>query len=204
MFERPGITLRTLGLAGALATAIVLATSGGGSAAVPACPSFTAQGDAQDTFVELGGSPRHHVGELDPDRDGVACEDLPGPYKGYATIGYNRAERFFYGTATMPAGGAGEGEVPCLYGDRHGDDAPRKVEIFRITPEGDKPVFDGYAGKAEALPASGRLLWKAKKVLREPGLYYATFEERIRSTPYGPTECPGFSSQPTLLPRPRR
>jgi len=203
MFERPGTRTRALGLVGLLGAASLLALTGSGGAAGPGCASFGNQADAQDAFLELGGSPRRQVGKLDPDRDGVACEGLPGPYKGYATIGYNRKKQFFYGTATMPPS-AGGGEFPCLRGDRHSDETPRKVHIFRITPSGDEPLSDEYAGKAEARPDSGRLLWKAERILPEPGRYYAAFEERIRVNPYGPNACPGFSSQPTLLPRPKR
>ncbi len=196
--------MRALGLAGLLGAASLLALAGNGAAAVPGCPSFGSQSEAQDAFVELGGSPRDHVGKLDSDHDGVACEGLSGPYKGYATIGYNREKQFFYGTATMPRG-SGKGGVHCLYGDRRGGNSPRKVHVFRITSSGDKPLLgDGYAGKAEALSASGRLLWKAEKAVPVAGRYYASFEERIRLTPYGRSECPSFSSQPTLLPRPRR
>jgi hypothetical protein len=203
MFERTGSKLGALGLAAFLGAWCLPAVTGSSAAAGPVCASFAAQADAQDAFAELGGTPRRQLGKLDPDRDGVACESLPGPYKGYATIGYNRKEQFFYGTATMPSGSGGGG-APCLYGDRQSDDSPRKVRIFRITPNGDVPLLGANAGKAEARPASGRLLWKAEEVLPAPGSYYATFEERIRVTPYGPTECPGFSSQPTLLPRATR
>lgn len=204
MLERIGIKAGTLALALLAAAGCLLALASSGDAGVRGCGSFGSQADAQDELFALGGTPRHPVGKLDPDRDGVACEGLPGPYKGYATIGYNRKKRFFYGTATMPPRGGGEGEAACLYGDRHSDESPRKVNIFRVTPNGDKGLVGEYGGKAEALPASGRLIWKVERVIAEPGRYYAAFQERIRVTPYGPTECPGFNSQPTLLPRPKR
>lgn len=181
----------------------LFALAGSGSAAAPGCGAFKAQGDAQDEFLERGGGPGRNVGGMDADRDGVACEGLPAPYKGYATIGYNRKKGFFFGTATMPTRASAEAGFACLYGNRHFDDAARKVNVFRVTSSGDKPLLGEYRGAAEARPESGRLLWKAEKAKPLPGLYYATFEERIPTTPYGRNECPAFSSQPAQLPRPR-
>ena len=103
----------------------------------------------------------------------------------------------------MPAGNDGSG-FPCLYGNRRFPDAPRKVDLYRITPRGDKPLIGEFQGKAEARPQSGRLLWKADVSGPPTGRYYVSFEARIPLRPYGPNECPGFSSQPTLLPRPTR
>lgn len=191
---------------GAVALAVIvgvvgaLASAGGGTAAVPGCGSFDAQSDAQDVFIERGGSPKRNLGGMDPDRDGVACENLPGPYKGYATVGYNRKKQFFFGTATMPSGASGE--PACMYGNRRYPDAARRVNLFRITPDGDKPLLGEYQGRTEARPAKGRLLWKAKRVRPARGLYYAEVEERIPLSAYGRVECPGFSSRPALLPRP--
>ncbi|MBK5219879.1 MAG: hypothetical protein JJE35_08845 [Thermoleophilia bacterium] len=204
MYGRAGIKTGALALTATVGAVAMLAFAGSTAAAMPGCGSFAAQADAQDAFVELGGSPQRKVGNLDPNRDGVACEGLPGPYKGYATIGYNRKKQFFYGIATMPPNGTGGTEIPCLYGNRHFDDAPRKVNIFRVTPSGDKPLIGEFKGKAEARPESGHLLWKAEKSHPLFGRYYVAFEERIPLSPYGPNECPGFSSRPTLLPRPTR
>jgi hypothetical protein len=203
MFDSARIKVGALALMGFSWTLAMLALGGSGIAAAPGCGAFKAQGDAQDSFLEHGGSPRRDVGRMDPDGDGVACEGLPAPYKGYATIGYNRKREFFYGTATMPVGADGRPGYPCLYGNRHFHRAARKVNIFRVTPKGDVPLIGEYRGAVEALPGSGRLIWKAEKENLEPGRYYAAFEERIRTTPYGRNECPGFSSKPALLPRPR-
>ncbi len=202
MSYRPGTKLGALALV-ALASLLTLALAASGNAAVPGCAGYRSQGEAQDAFVGAGGGPGRNLGNLDPDRDGVACEALPAPYKGYATIGYNRKRQFFYGTATMPQATTSEGPYPCMFGDRIGDDAPRKVNVFRVTAGGDRALLGPSAGRTAQGP-DGRLLWKADKPLPGPGRYYASFEERIRTDPYGPTDCPGFSSRPTLLPRPQR
>ncbi len=164
------------------------------------CHSFKAQGDAEAYFLEHGGSPARNVAQMDGDHDGVACEGLGAPYVGYATIGYNRRKHFLYGTATMPPGASPvPAEPPCLVGDRKGPEGPRRLRVYRVTPGGDERVFSQAIG-AEAKPASDRLLWKQDLARIEPGVYYAEFLEPIRLTPYGRSECPGFSSAPTRLP----
>lgn len=92
MFDRTRMRVAGAALA-VLAGAVVMGFgAAGGAAAVPGCEAFGAQGDAQDAFIEAGGSPARNAGSMDPDGDGVACEDLPAPFKGYATIGYHRGE----------------------------------------------------------------------------------------------------------------
>jgi hypothetical protein len=97
----------------------------------------------------------------------------------------------------MPDGVEGEG-FPCLYGNRHFAEGPRLLTVFRAQPGADRPVT-GAVG-AEAKPGSGRLVWKADKKVVVAGSYYAAFEERVPLSPYGPNECPGFSSRETRLP----
>jgi hypothetical protein len=196
--------LRALpGAIAAVAVALALATwtsMAGGAPAPPGCDSFGSQAAAQEYFAALGGGPRSPVGELDDDRDGVACEGLPGPYEGFATIGYSR-KKFLYGTASLPpAGGGGEG-FPCLYGNRHFVDGPRLLTVFKVQP-GPDPAVTRAVG-AEAKPASGRLVWKVEKKLLVDGRYYAAFEARQPLSPYGPNECPGFDSGETKLPKPQ-
>jgi len=169
---------------------------------VPGCSSFSSQAAAQDYFAELGGSPRRAVGDLDGDSDGVACEGLSGPYKPFATIGYNRKGGFFYGIASMPPAATGDERYPCLYGNRHFPDGPRRLNVYKVVPGPDKATF-GVLG-AEARPESGRLLWKAEREDVTPGSYYVGFEEKIRLSPYGANECPGFRSAEIALPQPRR
>ncbi len=186
----------------ALTALAVWATAAIAVTPVPGCPSFAGQAGAQDYFGRYGGSPRHPVGNLDPDRDGIACEGLSGPYKAFATIGYNRKGHFFYGVASMPPATNGEEVFPCLYGNRHFADGPRLLNVYKVQPGADKPIF-GVLG-AEARPESGRLLWKADRDAVTPGRYYVAFEERVPLTPYGANECPGFRSAEAALPRPSR
>jgi hypothetical protein len=148
----------------------------------------------------MDGSPSRDATGLDADGDGVACEGLPGPYEGFATIGYNAKAHFFYGTASMPPLGSGGG-FACLSGNRHFPEGPRRLKIYRARPGSDLAVSRALG--AEAKPSSGRLLWKLEAPLAVHGRYYAAFEEEVRLSPYKPTECPGFSSLETRLPRPK-
>jgi len=174
-----------------------------GSPQGESCAEFTAQADAQTRFAELGGSPAHAVGALDGDRDGIACEGLPGPYAGYATLGYNRRGGFLYGVVTMPAAPGGEERFPCLRGNPKGPLGPRRLNVYRVTADGDRAILDQVVG-AEARPESGRLLWKVPRVAIAPGRYYVAFTESIPLTPYGRSKCPGFRSRETTLPVPPR
>jgi hypothetical protein len=185
-------------LAAVVAVLCVWAPAGTGATPAPGCESFASQAAAQDYFAAHGGSPGRPVGHLDPDRNGVACEDWPAPYKGFATIGFNKRKSFFYGTVAMPPDGQQGDGFACLYGNPHFDDGPRLLTVYRVRPGDDRPVT-GEIG-AQADPGSGRLLWKAEKKRVSPGLYYAEFVERQRLTPYGPNECPGFASAERLLP----
>jgi hypothetical protein len=186
------------GIAGA--ALLAFGALGSGVAAVPGCGTFKAQADAQDAFLESGGDPGRNVGGMDADRDGVACEELPAPFKGYATIGYNRKRQFIYGVATMPV--APGGEAPCMYGNKNFPDSSRRLNVFKVRRDGDKPLLGRYKAGAEAQPEAGKLLWKVERPLI-PARYYVSFDEKIRTSPYGRNPCPGFSSRPTLLPRPR-
>jgi hypothetical protein len=192
-------------LASILVTAIAalgLSTAAGAVTPVPGCASFVSQAGAQDYFGRYGGNPRHPVGNLDPDRNGIACEGLSGPYKAYATIGYNRKGHFFYGVASMPPAINGGEEFPCLYGNRVFPDGPRRLNVYKVQPGADKPIFGAL--KAEAKPEVGHLLWKADRDVVTPGHYYVAFEERIPLKPYGANECPGFRSAEAAFPRPSR
>jgi len=189
-----------LALATLLGVLGIWALAGAGVAAVPKCPSFGSQAEAQDYFFEMGGSPTRKVGGLDGDRDGVACEELAGPYKGYATVAYSSNKNFFYGTASMPPIPAGG--FACLEGNRRFDDGPRVLHLYLVKPGPDRPLLDIYGAGTEARPASGRLFWKVNKPL-VTGSYYVVFEERVPLSPYGRNECPGFESHPTALPKPR-
>lgn len=203
MLHRTGSSVGITVLAVVIGLSMALAIPGtGGAAAPPGCQSFSAQADAQDAFLAANGSPGRNAGGMDSDGDGVACEALPAPYKGYATIGYNRKKGFFYGMVTMPSAPGGA-QAPCLYGNRSYLDAPRRLNIFKALRNGDKPLRNGFRGRAQADPALGRLVWKFRWKRAKSARYYVVFDERIRRSPYGRNECPGFKSRPTLLPRPR-
>ena len=179
----------------ALAAAIA---PGGSGAATPRCGAFGSQAAAQGYFLAAGGSPARRVGALDPDRDGVACEGLGGPFKGYATIGFSKSKRFFFGAVTMPPEPTAGG-FACLEGNPHYPEGPRVLTVFRERPGRDRAVT-GEVG-AEANRAKGRLAWKAAVRRRVPrARYYAVFAERQRLAPSGPNLCPGFSSAERVLP----
>lgn len=186
-----------LGLACCVALALTWVLAAGGSAAVPGCASFPSQAAAQEYFTDAGGGPQHAVGSLDPDRDGVACEELPAPYAGYAMVGYNRRGGFLYGRVTMPPEPGGG--FACLYGNRHFPEGPRRLNVYKVEPGPDRPLFNSYGIGAAAEPETGRLEWKATRKLDRAAQYYVSFEERVPLHPYGPNECPGFSSRPVLL-----
>ncbi|MDX6624932.1 MAG: hypothetical protein QOE75_2864 [Solirubrobacterales bacterium] len=202
MFDRATTRAGLATLTGVVASVVgLLALAGGSSAAVPGCGAYAAQGDAQDAFLEVGGSPARNVGGMDPDGDGVACEDLAAPYKGYATIGYNRKKQFLYGVVTMPVPSGGQ--ASCLFGNKNHPDSARRLNVFKVRSDGDKPLLGRYKAGAEAQPETGTLIWKVERPELIPAKYYVSFDEKIRTSPYGRNPCPGFSSEPTLLPRPR-
>ena len=174
------------------------AVSASGEEGPSACAGYRSQAAAQERFVALGGGPGKAVGGLDDDGDGVACERLPGPYEGFATIGYNRSKRFFYGVASMPLNESGDG-FACLEGNRHFPDGPRLLRVYRAVRGPDRPVTPDVG--AEARAATGRLVWKFDKETIPTGRYYAAFEEQIRLSPYKPSACPGFESRSAVLPR---
>ena len=158
-----------LPLALALSAFALAAGTGAGASAPSTCAGFAAQADAQASFTDRGGSPARPVGDLDPDRDGIACEGLPAPYAGYATLGFNRKGGFFYGVASMPAGPAGGGHRPCLRGNGRGPRGPRRLSVYRVAPGGGRRILGGVG--AEARPRSGRLLWKVERPPPASGLY---------------------------------
>jgi hypothetical protein len=202
--KRPGRRLGAFAVAATATGFMLLGAAGPGAAAPRGCPTFASQAKAQAHYLQLGGSPGHAVAALDPDRDGVACEELGRSYAGYANLGYNRRKDFFYGSATMPEiVPVNEGEAathPCMLGNRHFDDGPRRLNVYRVLPGPDKRIFPREGIGAEAREDSGRLVWKAEHETVLPGRYYAEFEERIRLTPYGENECPAFRSPVVALP----
>jgi hypothetical protein len=195
---RPSRLLLGVGVALASLAALPLVAEGGGA---PPCASFKSQAAAQSYFLDAGGSIDHGVGRLDDDHDGVACEALPGPFAGYATLGYNKKRDFFYGTASMPRHEFGDAAYACMLGNTHFPDAPRHLNVYRLGHgEQGEPLFDGFGLPVEAKPSSGRLIWRADRKRLAPGRYYAEFEPRVSSRPYGGSECPSFRSEIVKLP----
>lgn len=189
---------KALALGAIVAAVAAWAATAASSVAAGGCASFPSQAAAQEQFVHLGGSPARDAAALDADGDGVACEILSGPYEGFATIAYNVKRGFFYGTASMPPKQGGSG-FACLSGNRHFPEGPRLLRIFKVEHGADRVI--SRAIRAEAKPAGGHLVWKLEEDLSRPGSYYAAFEEEVRLSPYKPTECPGFTSRDTRLPR---
>jgi Excalibur calcium-binding domain len=193
---------QALVLAAIVAALVLPGAAPSGAASTRGCASFDSQAAAQAYFIEHGGGAGKAVGRLDGDRDGVACEGLKGPYQGFAGFGYNSRRRFFYGNAEMPSTVAGGDEFACLYGNRHFPEGPRRLNVYRVTPDGDKPLLRRKFGiGAEANPKTGHLVWKID-ARHAKGRYYMAFEERIRLHPYGPNECPAFRSRTIALPTP--
>lgn len=189
----------SLALSAALGAVVLLAFAGNGAAAMPKCPSFASQAEAQGAFLELGGKPGNDVGGLDGNGNGVACETLPGPYAGYATIAFNKRKGFLYGVVTLPLA---EGGYQCLLGNRYDPETPRRLNVYRELPGPDKAILGDGVGTA-ADPRTGKLAWKAVKANLPSGRYYASVEARIATSPYGRNQCPGFDSRPALLPAPK-
>ncbi|HKI67388.1 MAG TPA: hypothetical protein VJ989_08995 [Solirubrobacterales bacterium] len=125
-----------------------------------------------------------------------------GPQPSQVTLGYNRAHDFFYGTARMPRKGDGSGGFACLTGNRHFPDGPRLLRIYRVRPGADRAISPDIA--AGAKPESGALVWKFERRRVPTGRYYVVFEAKIPTAPYAPSECPGFRSRATVLPKPQR
>jgi hypothetical protein len=194
----PARRTTTVAIVTATAALAISVLAAGGVAKSSGCPSFSSQAGAQERFFSLGGTASQNVGGLDDDGDGVACEGLSGPYAGYATIGYNRGKGFLFGTASMPPTGAGDG-FACLAGNRHFPDGPRLLKIYKAVPGPDRAVSRDVGTAAR--PGSGRLVWKLDREPLTGGRYYVVFEERIRTSPYAPSDCPEFRSREVYLPR---
>lgn len=192
---------RLLGPAVLLAALALWLPLGADAEGARGCGSFKSQAAAQHYFTE-GGGVKRRVGKLDRDRDGVACEELSGPFAGFATLGYNRKHDFFYGTVTMPADPSSGGNHPCMVGNRRFPDGPRRLNVYKVQSDGsDKPIFDQVGIRLEVRRASGRMLWRADRRVVIPGRYYAELEPRASGSADAVSDCPGFRSQVVKLPK---
>jgi hypothetical protein len=207
----PG-SLRSRFTAAAAAAVLVLAAGSGEVAGKPAggkgkparkCSSFASQAAAQDYFFKRGGSPGHKVGGLDPDRNGVACERLDPPYKGYVEAAYEERRRFFYGDISTPKGK--EGDYPCIYKNAN-KEITRRVIVYKVrrgrpglplSPKGGEERGEDDAFSKGTAPSgrSGGLIWKVAPKGRIRGLFYVGVPQS-ESDKGGPVEdCPAFRSR---------
>lgn len=181
----------------AIALLALPAAAARGEAAGPGCGSFKTQAAAQAYALKAQAG---RGGRLDGDRDGVACEQLPGPYEGYATVGFNRRGSFLYGYAWMPATPGAAQPFACMLGNRRFPEGPRVAHLYRIARGGPRPVFSPYGQGTQADMGRGRLAWKATVRRLRPGRYFVEIEERQRLGPYEPNQCPSFRSRAVRLP----
>lgn len=179
-------------------TLALVAPAGAGSAAERGCASFSSQAAAQAYLLKQGGAPKRSSRRLDPDRDGVACEGRPGPYRGFAAFGYNERRGFFYGTASMPPDADADGYA-CMYGNSRYPEGSRRLHLYRVRKGSDRDLLGEFGIGVETRPATGRLRWKLERPPPAPGRYYVVFEESIPLSPYGPVPCPGFRSRAISL-----
>jgi hypothetical protein len=133
---------------------------------------------------------------------GLSAARPVGPRATQVTLGYSRAHGFFYGEAQMPRKADGSGGFACLEGNRHFPDGPRLLRIYRVQQGADRAISPDVP--ARAVPESGTLEWKFKRGRVTMGSYYVVFEEKIPTSPYAPSECPGFRSRAVVLPKPQR
>lgn len=186
--------------AAAVATILLVAPlidAQGSAAAGRGCASFKTQAGAQTYLLKTGA---RRGGRLDRDRDGVACEHLSGPYKGFATLGFNRRGSFLYGYAWMPATPGAAMPYACTLGNRRYPEGPRLAHLYRIGRGGPRPIFSPFGQGAQFDPANGRLVWRAGVRRLRPGRYFVEFEERQRLGPYEANQCPSFRSRAVRLP----
>jgi len=148
------------------------------------------QAAAQDYLLRHGGGPGQKVGGLDSDRDGVACERLSGPYKGFVAIAYQQRKKFFYGSAAMPEVRGGSERFACLKGNSTLAEGPRRLNIYMV---GGKQPLLSKSKATEPNEQTGRFPWKAE-AKGVKGRFYAEFEAAA-STTGEKTECPAFRSR---------
>jgi hypothetical protein len=185
-----GLTAATLACVVGIAALAV--TTGVGAKSIRKCKTFANQAAAQDYLLRHGGGPGQKVGGLDSDSDGVACERLGGPYKGFVAIAYQQRQKFLYGFAAMPEVRGGPERFACLEGNANFPDGPRRLNIYRVGTGKKHPLLS-KSKATEPNPQTGRFPWKieAKGV---KGRFYAEFEAAT-STTGEKTECPAFRSR---------
>ncbi len=164
------------------------------------CGSFANQAAAQDYFFKRGGSPRRKIGGLDPDGNGVACERLDAPHKGYADVAFESRRGFFYGGIAVPAGT--DGDFPCLYKNAKVG-ITRRVLVYKarrgkpdlpLTLRGGESRESDDGSKGTVQSGAGRLTWKVDPSGRIRGRFYVDVPQS--ETESGSDEdCPRFRSR---------
>lgn len=128
------------------------------------CANFFSQVEAQRYFVKHRRAAVR--GGFDPDNDGVACEERPGPFLGAITIAFSPKGNFFYGHGSLPAKGR---EVHCWR------ERPwvilRKAKPGEDSKVSELPVGEVKDRKGNAIP--GRFEWKSK-ARQASGSFYAS------------------------------
>lgn len=101
-----------------LAACVLLAIGGGSTPAATDrdCGDFSSQAAAQDFFLDHGG-PERDPHRLDWDENGVACEDLPAPYRGLLTLDYDRGDSAFEGRVLSAKKSCRRGRTVTVYQD---------------------------------------------------------------------------------------
>lgn len=178
-------------LACVVGVAALAPATGAGAKSIRKCKTFANQAAAQDYLLRHGGGPGQKVGGLDSDRDGVACERLQGPYKGFVAISYQQRKKFFYGFAAMPeVRGGGDERFACLKGNSKLAEGPRRLNIYKV---GGKQPLLSNSKATEPNERTGHFPWKIE-AKGAKGRFYAKFEAAT-STTGEKTECPAFRSR---------
>ena len=202
MYERPEMRRASLALGEALGA---IASSSPSPAAAPrrrrSARRSASQAEAQEAFLDLGGKPGNDVGGLDGNGNGVACEALPGPYEGYATIGFNVRKGFLYGVATLPLHRE-RLPVPARQPLRPGNGAPgERLPRAPRSRQSDPRRRDRHGRRPEHRQdrlESGQIGPPVQAATTSP----SRRESRLRRT--GATSAPASTPGRPLLPAPKR
>jgi hypothetical protein len=116
------------------------------------CSDFASQAAAQSYFLSHGGPSQDPAG-LDPDRDGLACESNPPPYRGLITLHFSSANNDFTGRVRSVS-------ASCI--------TPRTVQIFRVKDGTDRLVSSTQTRSADPYPGGYRVAAPSAR-----GMFYA-------------------------------
>lgn len=119
------------------------------------CSDFASQAAAQNYFLSHGGPGQDPAG-LDPDRDGLACESNPPPYRGLITINDTQAAN---------TGHYFTGRVRSVSASRI---TPRTVRIFRVKDGPDRLISSTQTRSTDPYPGGYRVTAPSVR-----GMFYA-------------------------------